>query len=137
MGSWKNHVRAGLQQRDLKEKLPFAQTVSDLTTVLHLKEAELQHWQSVSQYRQEALILAKGSNTLKAALSEFEFTVECQSKELAALRVEQKGLKETLAQACIEKERLLQRWMEEKRGEAERLNKYNDMQEWQHLASQL
>ncbi|XP_023151156.2 autophagy-related protein 16-1 isoform X2 [Amphiprion ocellaris] len=196
MGSWKTHVRAGLQQRDFKEKLPFAgvftslshleerfeirkqivddvrsnssepggtevgkstrflqlqlresehlaeklsQTVSDLTTVLHLKEAELQHWQSrVSKYRQEALTLAKGSNALKAALSEFEFTVECQSKELAALRVEQKGLKETLAQACIEKERLLQRWMEEKREEAERLNKYNDMQErWEHLADQL
>ncbi|KAG7228595.1 hypothetical protein INR49_013281 [Caranx melampygus] len=130
MGSWKNHVRAGLHQRDRREKLPFvgvftslsqleerfevrkqiledvqtkslegggvefgknnrllqlqlresehlaekvlnfdllqssqclsssqfnhplspqlSQTVSDLTTVLYLKEAELQHWQSRS-----------------------------------------------------------------------------------------
>ncbi|XP_008280575.1 autophagy-related protein 16-1 [Stegastes partitus] len=194
MGSWKSHVRAGLQQRDHKEKVPFvgvftslseledrfeiraqiledvqsdsfevgevgkntrllqlqlresenlsgklSQTVSDLTTVLHLKEAELQHWQSrVSQYRQEALSLAKGSNALKATLSELEFTVECQSKELAALRLEQKGLKEASGQACREKERLLQRWMEEKREEAERLNRFNDTQErFQHLAKRL
>ncbi|XP_039994426.1 autophagy-related protein 16-1 [Xiphias gladius] len=196
MGSWKNHVRARLQQRDQTEKLPhvgvftslsqmeerfeirkhilddvqsksselggvevgkntrllqlqlresehlaekLSQTVSDLTTVLYLKEAELQYWQSrVSQYRQEALTLAKGSNTLKATLSEFEFTLECQSKELAAVQAEQKGLKEALAQSWREKEELLQRWMKEKREEADRLNKYNDTQErWQRLAKQL
>ncbi|XP_036979000.1 autophagy-related protein 16-1 [Acanthopagrus latus] len=196
MGSWKNHVRGRLQQRDLAEKVPFlgvfsslsqleerfevreqflddvqtkrlerggvevgkntrllqlqlrenehlaeklSQTVSDLTTVLYLKEAELQYWQSrVSHYRQEALTLAKGSNTLKATLSEFEYTVECQTKELAALRAEQKGLKEASAEALREKEELLQRWMGEKSEEADRLNKYNDMQErWQRLAKQL
>ncbi|XP_029305914.1 autophagy-related protein 16-1 [Cottoperca gobio] len=196
MGSWKNHVRARLQQRDHTEKLPYfgvftrlcqmeerfeirkqilddvqskssgqvgfevgkntkllqlqlkesehlaeklSQTVSDLTTVLCLKEAERQYLQSrVSHYRQEALTLAKGSNTLKATLYEFEFTIECQSKELAALRAEQKGLNQALAQAWREKEELLQRWMEEKRGEADRLNKYNDTQErWQRLAKQL
>ncbi|XP_045927054.1 autophagy-related protein 16 isoform X2 [Micropterus dolomieu] len=196
MGSWKNHVRARLQQRDQTEKLPYAgvftslsqleerfevrkqildevelkslelggvevekntsllqlqlresehlseklsQTVSDLTTVLYLKEAELQYWQSrVSQYHREALTLAKESKTLKATLSEYEFTAECQSKELAAVRSAQKGLKEELAQAWREKEELLQRWMEEKREEADRLNKYNDTQErWQRLAKQL
>ncbi|XP_034754883.1 autophagy-related protein 16-1-like isoform X2 [Etheostoma cragini] len=196
MGSWKNHARARLQQRDHTEKLPFvgvftslsqleerfeirkqildevqskslerggrevgkntrllqlqlresehleeklSQTVSDLTTVLYLKEAELQYWQSrVSHYHQEALTLAKGSNTLKATLSEFEFIIECQSKELAALRTEQKGQNEALAQAWREKEELVQRWMEEKRGDADRLNKYNDTQErWQRLAKQL
>nr|XP_046258041.1 autophagy-related protein 16 [Scatophagus argus] len=196
MGSWKNHVRARLQQRDQAEKLPYvgvftslsqleerfeirkqilddvqskslerrgvevgknsrllqlqlresehlaeklSQTVSDLTTVMYLKEAELQYWQSrVSHYHQEALTLAKGSNTLKAALSEFEFTVERQSKELAAIRVEQKELREALAQAQRENEALLQRWMEEKREEADRLNEYNDTQErWHRLARQL
>ncbi|XP_058508253.1 autophagy-related protein 16-like isoform X3 [Solea solea] len=121
----------------LSEKL--SQTVSDLTTVLHLKEAELQYLQSrMSQYRQEAQNHARMSNTLKVTLSEFEFTIECQSKELAALCTEQQGLKETLAQACREKDELLQRWMEEKREEADRLNKYNDAQErWQRLAKQL
>ncbi|XP_073338608.1 autophagy-related protein 16 [Pagrus major] len=125
------------ESEHLAEKL--SQTVSDLTTVLHLKEAELQYWQSrVSHYRQEALTLAKGSNTLKATLSEFEYTIECQSKELAALRAEQKGLKEASAEALREKEELLQRWMEEKSEEADRLNKYNDTQErWQRLAKQL
>ncbi|KAG7512209.1 hypothetical protein JOB18_022962 [Solea senegalensis] len=86
----------------------------------------------MSQYRQEAQNHARMSNTLKVTLSEFEFTMECQSKELAALCTEQQGLKETLAQACREKDELLQRWMEEKREEADRLNKYNDAQErWQ------
>ncbi|XP_022619454.1 autophagy-related protein 16-1-like [Seriola dumerili] len=136
----KNTRLLQLQLREsehLEEKL--SQTVSDLTTVLYLKEAELQYWQSrVSQYRQEALTLAKGSNTLKATLSEFEFNIECQSKELGALRTEQKGLKEALAQAWREKEELLQRWMEEKREEADRLNQYNDTQErWQRLAKHL
>ncbi|XP_056250679.1 autophagy-related protein 16-1 isoform X2 [Seriola aureovittata] len=136
----KNTRLLQLQLREsehLAEKL--SQTVSDLTTVLYLKEAELQYWQSrVSQYRQEALTLAKGSNTLKATLSEFEFNIECQSKELGALRTEQKGLKEALAQAWREKEELLQRWMEEKREEADRLNQYNDTQErWQRLAKHL
>ncbi|XP_028459770.1 autophagy-related protein 16-1 [Perca flavescens] len=125
------------ESEHLKEKL--SQTVSDLTTVLYLKEAELQYWQSsVSHYHQEALTLAKGSNTLKATLTEFEFTIECQSKELTALRTEQKGLNEALAQAWREKEELVQRWMEEKRGDADRLNKYNDTQErWQRLAKHL
>ncbi|XP_074502234.1 uncharacterized protein LOC141773941 [Sebastes fasciatus] len=196
MGSWRNHVRTRLQQRDQTEKLPYigvftslsqleerfeirkqivddiqsksleqgglevgkntrllqlqlresehleqklSQTVSDLTAVLYLKEAELQYWQSrVSHYRQDALTLAKGSNTLKTTLSKFEHTIECQSKELAALRAEQKELHEALAQTWREKEGLLQRWMEEKREEADRLNKYNDTQErWQRLAKQV
>ncbi|KAM3606289.1 uncharacterized protein V6R79_013854 [Siganus canaliculatus] len=191
MESWKNHVRARLEQRDLAEKLPFivsqleerfeirkqilddvqlksaerggaevgkntrllqlqlresehlaeklSQTISDLTTVLYLKEAELQHWQSrVSQYRQEAVTLVKGSNTMKTTLSDLEFTIECQSKELAELHADQKGLKDALAQAQREKEKLLQRWIEEKREEADRLNKYNDTQKrWRHLAKQL
>lgn len=83
----------------------------------------------MSQYRQEALTLAKRSNALNATLSEFEFTIETQSKELTVLRVEQKRLKEELSQAWREKDELLQRWMEEKRKEADRLNKYNDIQE--------
>ncbi|KAM9726629.1 autophagy-related protein 16 [Menidia menidia] len=125
------------ESEHLSDKL--SQTVSDLTAVLYLKEAELQHWHSrVSQYRQEALTLAKGNNNLKATLSEFEFTIERQAKELAALHLEQKGLKEALAKANGDKERLLQRWMEEKSEEADRLNRHNDVQErWQHLARQL
>ncbi|XP_070772597.1 autophagy-related protein 16 [Enoplosus armatus] len=125
------------ESEHLEEKL--SQTVSDLTTVLYVKEAELQHWQSrVSHYRQEALTLAKGRNTLEATLSEFEFIIEGQSKELAALHVEQKRLKEALAQAWKEKEELLQRWLEEKREAADRLNNYNDTQErWQHLVKQM
>lgn len=84
---------------------------------------------SVSHYRQEALTLAKERNALRATLSDSEFTIEGHSKELTVLRIKQKELREVLAQAWREKEELLQRWMEVKREEAERLNKYNDTQE--------
>lgn len=66
---------------------------------------------------------------MKATLSEFEYTIECQSKELAALREEQRELHQALSQAWKQKEELLQRWMEEKRDEAGRLNMYNATQE--------
>lgn len=57
---------------------------------------------SVCYYYQKALTLAKECNTLRATLSDFEFTIEQHSHELAALHVEQKKLKEELAE---EKER--------------------------------
>ncbi|KAJ0004696.1 hypothetical protein NQD34_010910 [Periophthalmus magnuspinnatus] len=192
MLGWKSHVRAGLQQRDKAEKLPFtgvftclsetqecfefrnqvleeihtkslekvgvedwrqtrllhlqlresehlaeklSQTVSDLTAVLYLKEAEIQYWQSrVSHYHQEALRLAKGSKSLKSTLVEYEFTVECQSKELASLHKEQERLKEALVQLQRENDRLLQRWMDRRSEEACRVNEYNNTQErWHRL----
>lgn len=83
----------------------------------------------MSHHRQEAITLAKASNALKATLYQHEYTVEQQTKELATLHVEQSGLKEALSQAWREKEDLLRRWMEEKKQEADRLNKYNDAQE--------
>ncbi|XP_077438233.1 uncharacterized protein LOC144061552 isoform X1 [Vanacampus margaritifer] len=131
-------LQLGLRESEhLAEKL--SQTVSDLTTVLYLKDAELQHWQSrVSHHRQEALTLAKASNALKTTFYQHEYTIERQVKELATLHVEQSGLKESLSQARSEKEHLLRRWMEEKKEEADRLNKYNDAQErWQRVARHL
>ncbi|XP_015240693.1 PREDICTED: autophagy-related protein 16-1-like [Cyprinodon variegatus] len=125
------------ESEHLADKL--SQTVSDMTSVLYVKEAELQYWRSrVSQYHQEALNLAKAKKYLKATLIELEFTVECQSKELTALRWEQTQLKEALEQAQRDNEQLVQRWMEEKSAEAERLNKHNDISEkWQHLSKRL
>ncbi|XP_061546410.1 autophagy-related protein 16-1 isoform X2 [Phycodurus eques] len=125
------------ESEHLAEKL--SQTVSDLSTVLYLKDAELQHWQSrVSHHRQEALTLAKARNDLKATINQHEYTIERQTKELAALHLEQRSLKEALSQAWREKEDLLRRWMEEKKEEADRLNKYNDAQErWQRVARHL
>ncbi|KAM8859410.1 uncharacterized protein AB9W97_019469 isoform 5-T6 [Spinachia spinachia] len=116
--------------------LRLSQTVSDLTAVLSLKDAELQHWQSrVSRFRREALTLAKGNNTLRATLSEVEYTAERQSKELAALHAEQKALHQAWAQTWGEKEELLRRWLQEKGEVADRLNKRNETQErWQRSA---
>ncbi|XP_028982811.1 autophagy-related protein 16-1 [Betta splendens] len=136
-------INTRLLQLQLKESEHFAdklsQTVSDLTSVLYVKEAEVQYWQSrVSQYREEALTLAKGSNGLKATLAQLDFTIECQAKELGALRAERDRVQAELAQARREKDELLQRWMEDKREEADRLNNYNDIQErWQRLTQQL
>ncbi|KAM8859406.1 uncharacterized protein AB9W97_019469 isoform 1-T1 [Spinachia spinachia] len=133
----KNNRLLQLQLREsehLEEKL--SQTVSDLTAVLSLKDAELQHWQSrVSRFRREALTLAKGNNTLRATLSEVEYTAERQSKELAALHAEQKALHQAWAQTWGEKEELLRRWLQEKGEVADRLNKRNETQErWQRSA---
>ncbi|XP_066507766.1 autophagy-related protein 16-1 [Hoplias malabaricus] len=129
--------------RQLKEtehvKEELAQKVSDLTSDLYLKEAELQYCHSqVSRYRTEAVLLAKGACSLKDDLSEYWYKLECQSKELATLRLEQKMLREELAVTRQEKEELLERWLEEKREEAERLNKHNATQErWNRFAGQM
>ncbi|CAL8368920.1 unnamed protein product [Gadus morhua 'NCC'] len=125
------------ESEHLSKKL--SQTVSDLTSVLYFKEAELQYWQSqVARFRREALSLAGGSNSLKATLNHQEFTLERQAKELAALQKEHMRLREGMVEAWKEKGDLLQRWMEEKKEEAARVNKYNDAQErWRRLARRL
>lgn len=66
----------------------------------------------VSRYRKEAVTQARGANILQASLSEREFELESQSKELAALWLEQRELREGLAAAWREKEGLLERWMD-------------------------
>ncbi|XP_077469074.1 uncharacterized protein LOC144084481 [Stigmatopora argus] len=131
-------LQLGLRESEhLAEKL--SQTVSDLTTVMHFKDAELQHWQSrMSHHRQEALTLAKASNALKDIIHRHEYTIEHQTKELAALHKEQCELKAALSEARREKEDLLRRWLEEKKQEADRMNKYNVAQErWHRVASHL
>ncbi|XP_056322485.1 autophagy-related protein 16-1 [Danio aesculapii] len=112
------------------------QKISDLTSNIYLKDAELQYCHSqVSRYRTEAVLLAQGSSCLKANLEEYEYELECQSKELTALRLEQKTLREQLSAANLQNEQLLERWLEEKKEEAERINKHNATQErWQRLA---
>lgn len=84
---------------------------------------------SVTQYRREALTLTKESHKLRATLSELEFTVESQSKDIKVLLAEQKRLREALAQAQEDRERLMERWIQGRREEADRLNKYNDTHE--------
>ncbi|KAG9338970.1 hypothetical protein JZ751_024364, partial [Albula glossodonta] len=86
---------------------------------LYLKEAELQYCHS--------------------HLSECEFTLESQSKELAMLRVEQENMRAELVEARAELEQLLERWLEEKREEAKRMNQHNDAQQrrWQSFTNRL
>ncbi|XP_059394585.1 autophagy-related protein 16-1 [Carassius carassius] len=115
------------------------QNISDLTSNIYLKEAELQYCHSqVARYRTEAVVLAQGASSLKAELEEYEYQLECQSKELTALRLEHSSLREELTAANLQNEQLLERWLEEKKEEAERINKYNATQErWQRLAGRL
>ncbi|KAI4887810.1 hypothetical protein NFI96_023447 [Prochilodus magdalenae] len=136
----KHSPKLYLQFRESEKiRQELAQKVSDLTSELYLKEAELQYCHSqVSRYRHEAVLLAKGACTLKDDLSDHQYKVECQSKELLALRLEQKMLREELAVTRLEKEELLERWLEEKREEAERLNRHNATQErWNRYAGQM
>ncbi|XP_016092286.1 autophagy-related protein 16-1 [Sinocyclocheilus grahami] len=115
------------------------QKISDLTGNIYLNEAELQYCHSqVARYRTEAVVLAQGASSLKADLEECEYQLECQSKELTALRLEHSSLREELTAANLQNEQLLDRWLEEKKEEAERINKYNATQErWQRLAGRL
>ncbi|XP_051972646.1 uncharacterized protein si:ch1073-143l10.2 [Xyrauchen texanus] len=115
------------------------QRASELTSSLYLKEAELQYCHSqVARYRTEAVLLAQGACSLKADLEEYEYKLECQSKELTVLRLEHRALREELTAANLQKEQLLDRWLEEKKQEAERINRHNAIQErWQRLAGRL
>ncbi len=83
----------------------------------------------VARYRTEAVVLAQGASSLKADLEEYEYQLECQSKELTTLRLEHSSLREELTAANLQNEQLLARWLEEKKEEAERINKYNATQE--------
>ncbi|CAM4730150.1 hypothetical protein PO909_022496 [Leuciscus waleckii] len=115
------------------------QKISDLTSNIYLKEAELQYCHSqVARYRTEAVLLAQGASCLKSDLEEYEYQLECQSKELTALRREHSTLTEEMAATKLQEEELLDRWLEEKKQEAERINKHNATQErWQRLAGRL
>ncbi|XP_016128918.1 autophagy-related protein 16-1-like [Sinocyclocheilus grahami] len=115
------------------------QKISDLTSNICLKEAELQYCHSqVARYRTEAVVLVQGAFCLKANLEEYEYQLECQSKELTALGLEHCSLREELTAANLQNEQLLDRWLEEKKEEAERIYKYNAIQErWQCLAGRL
>jgi len=83
----------------------------------------------VARYRTEAVLLAQGASCLKSDLEEYEYQLECQSKELIALRREQSTLTEEMAATKLQKEELLDRWLEEKKQEAVRINKHNATQE--------
>ncbi|KAK2823493.1 hypothetical protein Q7C36_020093 [Tachysurus vachellii] len=125
------------EEEQVRKKLH--QKVSDLTSDLYMKEAELQYCHSqISRYRSEAVLLARGACCVKNELSEYEYQLESQSKVLAALQLEQKTLREELAIAYQEKEELLERWLEEKREEAERINKHNAaLERWRNYAGRL
>ncbi|XP_017344884.1 trichohyalin [Ictalurus punctatus] len=136
----KNPLKLYLQLKEEEQvRQKLAQKVSDLTSDLYLKEAELQYCHSqVSRYRTEAVLLARGACCLKNDLSEYEYKLECQSKQLATLQSEQRSLREELALVRQEKEELLERWLEEKREEAERINKHNAaLEKWNSYAGRL
>ncbi|XP_065146726.1 autophagy-related protein 16-1 [Paramisgurnus dabryanus] len=115
------------------------QTISELTSSLYLKEAELQYCHSqITRYRTEAVLFAQGASSLKADLEENEYQLECQSKELTALKLEHQTQKEELTALNSQKEQLLDRWLEEKIEEAERINRHNaTLERWQRLAGRL
>ncbi len=71
----------------------------------------------VARYRTEAVVFAQGASSLKAELEEYEYQLECQSKELTALRLEHSSLREELTAANLQNEQLLDRWLEEKKEE--------------------
>ncbi|XP_023685065.1 autophagy-related protein 16 isoform X2 [Paramormyrops kingsleyae] len=132
------HVYLVLKEKEkVIEKL--LQTVADLNTTMYLKEAELQYCHSqVSRYRQEAVSQACDNAALRDTLSECEFALEQQSKEMAALRSGQTALLQEMDEIRREKEELQERWLQEKIQEAHRVNLNNEAQErWHRFTRQL
>ncbi|KAJ8266222.1 hypothetical protein GJAV_G00127900 [Gymnothorax javanicus] len=121
----------------IRERL--SHKAADLRSSLYLKEAELQYCHSqVSRYHREALTLARSAAALQNSLSECESTLESQSKELAALQAEQQVWRAEVTAARRANEQLLERWMEEKRAEAERVNEHNrTLERWQRFTRRL
>lgn len=83
----------------------------------------------VVRFRNEALALSREVANLKTNTNDYEYSLEMQSKELTSQRQELVALRHELSAVCQEKEELLERWMKEKRLEARRVNKFNQMQE--------
>ncbi|XP_066578799.1 autophagy-related protein 16-1 [Amia ocellicauda] len=113
--------------------------VSDLSSSLVLLEAELQDCHSqVSRYRGEAVSLSRCATALQASLLDLQVELEHQSSLLDALRSDQARLRAELGREQQEKAELLERWLEEKREQAERVNQHNATQErWARLTSRL
>ncbi|XP_048838810.1 autophagy-related protein 16-1 [Brienomyrus brachyistius] len=132
------HVYLVLKENE-KAREKLVQTVADLNASMYLKEAELQYCHSqVSRYRQEAVSQACGTTALRDTLSECEFALEQQSKELVALRSGQTALLQEMDEIRREKEELQERWLQEKIQEAHRVNLNNEAQErWHRFTRQL
>ncbi|XP_028838304.1 autophagy-related protein 16-1 isoform X2 [Denticeps clupeoides] len=130
-------IRLQLRLKECElDRFELSERVSDLTATLYLKEAELQYCHSqVVRFRGEAVALAREASSLRSGLAEYEYALELQSKQFAGLQIEMSTLRAELSVAWVEKEDLLERWMEEKRLEAERVNKHNAAQErWHRFA---
>ncbi|XP_015195823.1 autophagy-related protein 16-1 [Lepisosteus oculatus] len=138
--SLEDPVRVQLELRESRlARQQQSETMSELTARLGLMEAELQYCHSqVSRYRTEAVSLSRLATTLQASLLECELQLEQQAEELAGLRQSRAELEAGLGQAEREREELLQRWLVEKREQAERVNLHNDAQErWLRLTNRL
>ncbi len=83
----------------------------------------------VSRFRNEALAFGREMATLKTQVADYEYRLEVQSGELRGQRLETEALRTQLSALQHDKEQLLQRWMEDKSKEAQRMNRYNRMQE--------
>ncbi|KAG5284829.1 hypothetical protein AALO_G00030940 [Alosa alosa] len=122
-----------------QDRMKFREQLRDLTAALYLKEAELQYCHAqVVRFRNEALVFGREMATLKTNMADYEYSLELQSKELTSQRWELVALRNELSAVRQEKEELLERWMKEKRLEASRVNKFNQMQErWHRFAEHM
>ncbi|XP_034773221.2 uncharacterized protein LOC117969368 [Acipenser ruthenus] len=133
-------IRLQLELRESRlAQEQLTRSLSELHSVLQLKDEAIQCCHSqLSRCRGDAVSLSRRASALEAGLCEREVELERLSVEHAALRLAHAELEAGLSRAERENSRLLQQIVEEKRGEAERMNEQNEIQErWCKLVMKL
>ncbi|MGH0183556.1 UNVERIFIED_CONTAM: hypothetical protein FKN15_012370 [Acipenser sinensis] len=135
---WKDEIRVRLQKRDARQK-DISSLVQNLylntsislqsSPVFALLRGNAFSRGRLSRCRGDAVSLSRRASALEAGLCEREVELERLSVEHAALRLAHAELEAGLSRAKLENSRLLQQIVEEKRGEAERMNEQNEIQE--------
>ncbi|XP_059164215.1 autophagy-related protein 16-1-like [Physella acuta] len=109
-----------------KKRGENAQQIIDLTALLQEKEKEMQHKDSmISDMRENNIALKQAKKTLEMAMTELEATNQMLKDEHQALQMAFTALEERYRKAQEDNSDLIQRWMEQKAKDADRMNAEN------------
>ncbi|XP_064408831.1 autophagy-related protein 16-1 isoform X2 [Latimeria chalumnae] len=113
-----------------KARGELAQNVIDLNKTLQLKETEIQDYQvRISRYKHEIAFLSKRCCELESQLRDLQACHEQLQDEHVVLQRTCSAVEERQQRTQQENSELVQRWMQEKTLEAERMNRCNETEE--------
>ncbi|KAH9514693.1 hypothetical protein Btru_023319 [Bulinus truncatus] len=109
-----------------KKRGENAQQIIDLTALLQEKDKEIQHKDTmISDMLEHNIALKKSKKTLESAVAELEATNQMLKDEHQALQMAFTSLEERYKKAQEDNNDLIQRWMEQKAKDADRMNAEN------------